>query len=457
MDVFNQRISLSEASAIVQLARGRGLLDGASSAIFHHLGLMRARIAALQAAFPGQTLHAIAIKANPVVEILREAVRAGAGLEAASIEEVELALAAGCSAERVIFDSPAKTRDEIAHALRLGVYLNVDNFDELERIAELIASGRSTSPIGLRVNPMVGGGAIQQTSVSVAGSKFGVPLNTDRTKIIAAFAQHAWLTGLHVHAGSQGCRLPLLADAVERIAELRREILSSTGRAIGNFDIGGGLPTVYRTGDTAPSAAEYARMLEQRVPDLFSADVRLVTEFGRAIQANCGIAASRVEYVKPEQRLAVIHLGADFLLRPVYRPEDWAHEFFVLDRHGVPKSGPASPVTLAGPLCFAGDLIAREVLLPRLETGDWVVIRDIGAYTLSMWSRHCSRGIPAVHGYVPGEGGQLRLLRAAERPGDVVRYWSLAVDGDGCSGSLGDNDRCTSDCIDGALVNALDS
>ena len=70
---------------------------------------MRSRIAQLQSAFPKGTLHALAIKANPLVEVLREAVNAGAGLEAASIEEVHLALAADCPPERIVFDSPAKT------------------------------------------------------------------------------------------------------------------------------------------------------------------------------------------------------------------------------------------------------------------------------------------------------------------------------------------------------------
>ena len=90
MDVFNSRISLDEAAEIVQAAIRCELLNGHSAAIFHHLGLMRARIAALQVAFPASALHTIAIKANPVVEILREVVQAGAGLEAASIEEVHL-------------------------------------------------------------------------------------------------------------------------------------------------------------------------------------------------------------------------------------------------------------------------------------------------------------------------------------------------------------------------------
>lgn len=424
MDAFNRRISLNDAAAIVQAAECHHLLDGERAAVFHHLGLMRARLAALEAAFPENTLHAVAIKANPVLEILREIVRAGAGLEAASIEEVRLALAADCPPERVVFDSPAKTVDEIKQALGWGVYLNADNLDELDRIAAARMACGSASRVGLRVNAMVGNGSIQQTSVSGADCRFGVPLLQDRHKIIAAFAVHDWLAGLHVHVGSQGCGLALLAEAVDRIAALRREIIAETGNGASHVDIGGGLPTVYRSGQTAPTPVDYRALVQHRSPDLFTSDVRLVTEFGRAIHANCGIAVSRVEYVKPASRTAVIHLGADFLLRPVYRSEDWSHEFFLLDRDGVPKRGPEIPVTLAGPLCFAGDVLAREVPLPPVEEGDWIVVRDVGAYTLSMWSRHCSRGIPAVMGYDPDGAEPLRVLRPAESPADVVRFWS---------------------------------
>jgi diaminopimelate decarboxylase len=415
---------LDEAAVIVQAALRSDLLSSHPAAIFHHLGLMTARIAALRAAFPDNALHTIAIKANPVVQILREVVQAGAGLEAASMEEVQLALAAGCPAARIVFDSPAKTHDEIRTALRMGVQLNVDNFDELARVAAAQNAIESKSLVGLRVNPMVGGGTIAHTSVADAKSKFGVPLETNRQQIINAFEKYRWLSGLHAHVGSQGCSLHLLVDAAGRIAALRRQIVDETGGRVGQVDIGGGLSTVYRTGESAPTPAEYRALLQEHVPQLFASDVRLVTEFGRAIQANCGMAVSRVEYVKPAQRLAVIHLGADFLLRPVYRSADWQHEFFVLDHHGMPKSSAPEPVAIAGPLCFAGDIIARDVPLPAIEIGDFIVIRDCGAYTLSMWSRHCSRGIPAVYGYDPQSDAPLRILRRAETPQDVVHFWS---------------------------------
>jgi diaminopimelate decarboxylase len=251
MDVFHQRISLDETAAIVREALRAKLLDADASAIFHHLGLMRSRIAAVQAAFPEHALHTVAIKANPLVEVLREAVRAGAGLEAASLEEVQLALAAECPPEHIVFDSPAKTIREIEQALRWGVYLNADNFEELRRIAVARNSFPSSSRVGLRINAMVGGGTIGATSVSQADSKFGVPLIAQRPAIVAAFAEYDWLTGLHVHVGSQGCPMEMLTEAADRVWCLRQEIVTDAGKSVNDIDIGGGLPTIYRTETSA--------------------------------------------------------------------------------------------------------------------------------------------------------------------------------------------------------------
>jgi len=230
--------------------------------------------------------------------------------------------------------------------------------------------------------------------------------------------------GLHVHVGSQGCSVDLLAGAARVAGDLRREVDARLGRPAVTFvDLGGGLPTDYDEEATAPSIQEYAARLRRDAPDLMDGSVELVTEFGRALHAGCAAAVSRVEYVKQVDGadVAVIHLGADFLMRPAYVPEAWRHRFGLVDADTAVREGEPGPWTIAGPLCFAGDVIGRGVPLPPVRTGDRMVIHDVGAYTLSMWSRHCSRGLPAVVGLT--ESGW-QLLRAAERPEDVVAFWS---------------------------------
>jgi diaminopimelate decarboxylase len=397
-----------------------GLLDDESpAALFYDLDAFRARLRSLADAFPG-ALHALAVKACPLPALLRPAIGEGFGLEVASEGELALAHRLAVPEDRVVFDSPAKTRREIAAALSRGHRLNIDNLEELARIAAIMESPEPPRPssIGIRVNPSLSGASIAATFTAARGAKFGVDLDEDRGAILEAFAAHRWLDGLHVHAGSQGVPLSMLVDAIARVVDLALEI-GARGGKVRVFDIGGGLPVGYRSEDRAPDFAEYAAALGERVPSLFSGPWKLITEFGRAIFARCGFAASRVEYVR-RGGIAVIHLGADLFVRPAYRPEDWSHEIEVFGPTGQPKSGSITGASIAGPLCFSGDFIARDRPLPPIEPGDVIAIRDAGAYTLSMWSRYNSRLAPAVYGF--DEGG-FQLLKPRETVDDVLRFW----------------------------------
>lgn len=373
----------------------------------------------MRAAFAGPAaVHTFAIKANPLVGILRVVVEAGAGLEAASIEEVHLALRAGCPPSRIVFDSPVKTEDELAFALRLGLRINADNFSEIERIAGLRPVLGSASRIGLRINPELATGTPALTSVGHRGSRFGVPLS-QRAEIREAFARHEFLTGLHVHIGSQSATLPELVEGVARVWELRRELGRERSAPIEMFDIGGGLPAQYRDDEPRLTHAAYADALRAAVPELFAGEVELITEFGRSLLADCGFVASRVEVIKPGP-VAVLHVGADLFVRRVYRPAEWHHDFLALNRDGSIKIEPPVTTTLAGPLCFGGDVLARDLPLPPLAAGDYVLIRDTGAYTLSMWSRYCSRAIPVALGV---DGDSITVLRPRDRVEDIITFW----------------------------------
>ena len=186
--------------------------------------------------------------------------------------------------------------------------------------------------------------------------------------------------------------------------------------------MGGGLPVRYTPADPEPpTVAAWAAAI--RTTPAWGR-LRLLTELGRSLHAGCGVAISRVEAVKRigDAPLITVHLGADLLLRRVYAGEDWDHEFILLDPQGKPKAGAPVPTTIGGPLCFSGDLIARGRPLPPAEPGDLLLIRDVGAYTLSMWSRHCSRGLPPVWGV---DGDRIVPLHRGESPSDVVAAWSL--------------------------------
>ncbi len=396
----SQRVPIEAVAAGVARATEAGLWPR-RAALFHDLERLDARVDELIDAFPADTLHAVAIKANPLIRILERLVRRGVGLEAASWEEVRCALAAGCPPDRIVFDSPAKTPDELEQALAYGVLINADSAEELARIEQLGPRGR----IGLRVNPQVGEGRIAATSTVGRTSKFGVPLD----QAPALVERFPFVTGLHVHTGSQGVGLDLIEKAARAVAE----VAGSLGLTW--LDVGGGIPVRYTDADPEPpSYADWGRALQLPLP--------LITEAGRSVLAGSGFALSRIEAVKTVDGVPtlVVHLGADLLLRRVYRADQWDHTFVVLDPDGVPRTG-TQPTHIAGPLCFSGDMLARERALAPAQPGDLLLIRDTGAYTVSMWSRHCSRGLPPSIGY---DRDGATLLHAGETPEDVVAFWS---------------------------------
>lgn len=399
--------------------------------MFYDLTGLKHRLAELTAAFPESALHAVAVKANPLVRILRVIQKTGLGLEAASLPELCLAQNAGIAPGRVAFDSPAKSVRELEYALQAGVHINADSIAELERIDDLLRLMPLRGTVGLRINPQVGTGAIPMLSVAGVWSKFGVPIGPQREQVRACYLKYPWLSGIHLHVGSQGCDLELIAQGIGRVLDLALEvnqalIRAGQSRRITYFDIGGGLPVSYHPGVAVPSMAEYADLLRRRFPPLFDGTFQLITEFGRWVHAHNAWTISKVEYVKRDAGLntAMIHVGADLLLRKCYRPEEWHHEISVAGPDGRLKTGvDALPYTIAGPLCFAGDIIAREIPLPPVEEGDFLLIHDTGAYTLSMWSRYNSRQIPRIVGY-SDEGDHFEVLRERESLEEVVAFWS---------------------------------
>ncbi|MCX6268025.1 MAG: diaminopimelate decarboxylase [Bacteroidetes bacterium] len=424
---------MHNVGSALRSALTQGLIrDEDTAVIFYDLSFLEARIRYLTSSFPPETLHGLAVKANPLTRIMEFAARLAPniGVEAASIGEVTMALHTGYRPDQVIFDSPVKTISDLIFAISRGIHLNIDNLSELERVNQLILAG-SLTPVGLvgiRINPQIGVGTILESSVAGAYSKFGVPINIYHTELEQAFLTCPWLTGVHLHVGSQGCSMQMLTDGIGVLYDFvlgMNEKRSKIGMTpISVFDIGGGLPISYHSEIPPPSMQEYVSKIAMRAPQLFHpASFKLMTEFGRWVYTNAGYTISRVEYVKREPAIntAMLHVGAGLFVREGLNPRDWHHEYSVFDRHGNLKSGQDDfAYNLAGPLCFSGDIIAKNVLLPRIEEGDYLVIHDTGGYTFSMWSRYNSRQTPRILGY---HGDCFEILKERESLEELQRFW----------------------------------
>jgi diaminopimelate decarboxylase len=374
-------ISKGEISKII--AEFGAILDEKdNSVLIADLPALHERLNHLKSSFPATCIHTVAIKTNPHVQMLKTLVDAGFGLEAASMEEVHFALNAGCPAERVVFDSPVKTRHEINQVARLpGMLVNVNSIEELTRFPDDAAC-----VIGIRINPQVHTGGPEMFDVSRNESKFGIAIEHEEAIIRAAlkFPVHA----LHMHSGSQMKNLAVQRQALESLKSLAEKINARMPGKIHTLDIGGGLPTESISEESTMSA--YGDMIEEVFAD---SPYQLLTEFGQWVHAEAGLAISKIEYVLEKSRV-YIHLGADFFMRDAYG-DARSFPMYVWNEHGQEVKGIMQPFDIAGPLCFAGDYLAHGAMLPQATNeGHWLSILSTGANTYGLWSRHCSRSVP---------------------------------------------------------------
>lgn len=343
--------------------------------------------ASLKAAFPASAIHAFACKANPLTAVLKLLADQGMACETASLGEFTTA----CrffGASKVVFDSPVKTNEELCASVVKPCFLNVDNFQELERIAQLHASlpvGEFRATVGIRINPQIGAGSIDALSTGRMTSKFGIGLEDQRDALIAAYVTYPWLTMVHVHTGSQGLPIDLMIESIQKIYAFLLDLQTVTSNRINFFDIGGGLSVNFSSDAHEPSFAYYGERLRAAVPELFAPHARLtlITEMGRSIVSKAGVYLSRVEYTKVNGGRHIVsqHCGHDLLLRSIWCPKDWPLRVHIFNgTTGEERSENVVITDVAGPCCLGGDLACKERPLPEAFPGDIVVIRDVGGY-----------------------------------------------------------------------------
>lgn len=431
--------SASIQSVVSRAISGSQLSDESPVAIFFDIPRFRKECRSLVRAFPEDTLHGFAVKACPIISVIKTAFEAGMGAECASEAEIALCRAAGMPGEKIIFDSPAKTDTVLRRALDLGVHINGDDFDEIERMEMLLRPGEvPRNTVGLRVNPQIGPGSISMTSTAGKSSKFGVPLLERRSEIIAMFELYSFLRCIHVHVGSQGCTPQLLVDGVAAAVALAEEINSRVPGRVTTIDIGGGLAVDYG-GDTCDNDDngngnkktqvlafwEYEGMLRDQVPSLFN--YKILTEFGRRLAAPVGFIATFVQAMKSSGRKKYIigHCGSDLCMRAAYQPDKWRHNIELRDKQGrlkISNINSSEKYDVAGPLCFSGDIIGTQREFSAVpEVGDVLVIRDAGAYTFGTCSRHNTPLLPAIYAF--GTDGNLTCIKKKETLDSVVKFW----------------------------------
>jgi diaminopimelate decarboxylase len=376
---------------------------------------IRDRVAAFEDAFRGVP-HAIcySVKANSNLSILRLLAKQGCGFDVVSGGELERVLRVRKnSARETVFSGVGKTRAEIQAALKANILVfNLESASELEVLAESAAKLKRRARIAIRVNPDVPADTHPYISTGLQKHKFGVPIAEARTLYRQA-AQNRYLqvAGVSVHIGSQITEFGPFSAAMERVADLVRE-LRRDGHQIEYVDAGGGLGISYDgPQDFAATVTEYARAVKRPLESL---KVKVLLEPGRSIVGPAGLLLTRVLYRKQNsgKKFVVVDAAMNDLIRPsLYQAE---HQIVPVES----RNAETETVDIVGPVCESGDFFAKDRELAHVQEGELLAIVDAGAYGMSLASNYNTRLRPAE---VMVNGKSVQLIRRRETMADLLR------------------------------------
>jgi diaminopimelate decarboxylase len=370
------------------------------------------RYRAIDEAFAGypHSLH-YALKANSTLAIARLLRGLGAGADANSGGEIDVALRAGFIPDQIVFTGVGKTDAELAQAIDLGVRtINAESEGELRRIDALARARQFRARVALRLNPDIDAKSHPHISTGLKTNKFGIGLGQARDlcrQLVGC--EGLEIVGLHIHIGSQITDLDPLARAARAIVQLARE-LKDDGIVIDHVDLGGGLGISY-DGSPVPSAGDYAAAL---LPVVQGSGLHLVLEPGRNIVAPAGVLLSQVVDVKEQpggKLFVILDAGMTELIRPML------YGSFHRIEPVLATAAPETLMDVVGPLCETSDTLGKDRMLPRPEVGDLMAVLDAGAYGAVMASNYNRRLMPAE---VLVQDGQPTLIKRRQTIDDLL-------------------------------------
>ena len=328
-------------------------------------------------------LVCFAVKANPNIAILNILAKLGAGFDIVSGGELLRVIAANGDTKKVVFSGIGKSSEEIILALKHEILaFNIESEEELFRIQDIAKSMGKIANISIRVNPDVDARTHPYISTGLKDNKFGV----DEKKALELYKSakemdSIKLMGIDCHIGSQITEISPFIDAISKLIKIVDK-LSLMGIKINHLDIGGGIGINYNNEEIL-HFNDYARALK---PLLEKRKFKILFEPGRSIVGKAGILLTKIEYIKKSQtkNFAIIDAAMNDLMRPsLYNAH---HNITNISKSNQKKD----TYDVVGPVCETGDFLGKDREL-SIDTGNILLIHDVGAYGMSMSSNYNSR------------------------------------------------------------------
>lgn len=349
-----------------------------------------------------------ACKALTNINVLRLFRGLGSGLDAVSVQEVELGLKAGFAPQDILYTPNCVSFEEIEEAVGLGVRINIDNIAVLEEFG--VKYGAKV-PVCVRINPHVLAGGHHKISTGHIDSKFGISIYQMPHVHRIVETNKMNVEGIHMHTGSDIVDIEVFLRATEIMFET-----ASQFKELDYIDFGSGFKVAYRADDIATDVEDLGKHLSRRFNEFckeYGKDLTLVFEPGKFLVSEAGYFVARVNVIKQTTStvFAGLDTGMNHFIRPMFY--DAYHEIINVSK----PIGKTRIYTVVGYICETDTFGWNRKIIEASE-GDYLLFKNAGAYCYAMASNYNSRFRPAE---VLVHKGEDHLIRKREKMEDLLR------------------------------------
>lgn len=386
--------------------------------------------------YPGESQPIYASKAWNCLAVCAIVASEGLGIDVVSGGELLTALEAGFAPAQIYLHGNNKSRDELQFAVESGITIVVDNWLELETLAnfdgwvsgsELAApTSNPQSPIPnpirvmIRLTPGIECHTHEYIRTGHLDSKFGFDPN-QLDDVFRFLSEHPSLSciGLHAHIGSQIFELQPHEDLGPVMVQWLTKA-TQYGLAIQELNIGGGLGIRYTEADDPPSIDAWVKVVAQSLAQACDSHnipyPKVICEPGRSLIGSACVTAYTIGGHKTIPGIRT-YIAIDGGMSDNPRPITYQSVYRAVVANRLSASC-TETVTVAGKHCESGDVLIKEAKLPATQPGDLLVIPATGAYNYSMSSNYNRIPRPAA---VLVHAGEANVILQRETYRDLIR------------------------------------
>ncbi|MCS6999954.1 MAG: diaminopimelate decarboxylase [Bacteroidota bacterium] len=326
-----------------------------------------------------------ACKALPSLAIIELLHRCGAGVDAVSIEEVELALRTGVPAKDICFTPNCVNFEEIQKGVEYGVIVNIDDLSLLERFGHTYGSRVGC---GIRINPHIVAGGNPHIQVGHIDSKFGISILQLRHLLRIVQNYGIRVVGLHMHTGSDIYDPEVFVQAASVLFDVAEHFPD-----LEFIDLGSGFKVPYKPDDVATDIRAFGQTMSQAFLEFCERYGRMLAlwfEPGKYLVSQAGYLLVEVTVVKQtvSSLFVGVNSGFNHLIRPMFY-DAYHHIVNLSNPQGKPRI-----YSVVGYICET-DTFAWDRPIAEVREGDILCIMNAGAYGIAMSSNYNARRRPA--------------------------------------------------------------